>query len=72
MFNYYLLSCKAAFEVDSILLWQVVMSRPGEREGVYPRVNLLNPEPASAPAQPERRHAACQPPASPASAAALS
>ena len=41
MFNYYLLSCKAAFEEESILLWHVVMSLPGGRPGVYRRVNLL-------------------------------
>ncbi len=41
MFNYYFLSCKAAFEEESIHLWHLVMSRPGGRDGVYPRVNLL-------------------------------
>jgi cyclopropane-fatty-acyl-phospholipid synthase len=41
MFNYYFLSCKAAFEVESIFLWQVVMTRLGEQAGVYRRVRLL-------------------------------
>ena len=41
MFNYYLLSCKAAFEVESIHLWHLVMSRVGGRNSVYRRVNLL-------------------------------
>ena len=41
MFNYYFLSCKAAFEVESIYLWHLVMSRKGEGRDVYPRVNLL-------------------------------
>lgn len=40
MFNYYFLSCKAAFDVESIFLWHLVMSRRGERAGVYARVNL--------------------------------
>jgi len=41
MFNYYFLSCKAAFEVERIHLWQLVMSRQGDRERVYGRVTLL-------------------------------
>lgn len=41
MFNYYFLSCKAAFEVESIHLWHIVMSRPGGRSGVYRRVNVV-------------------------------
>jgi cyclopropane-fatty-acyl-phospholipid synthase len=39
MWNYYLLSSKAAFDVESLLLWQVVMSKIGMRDGVYGRVN---------------------------------
>ncbi len=40
MWNYYLLSCKAAFDVEDLLLWQIVMSRMGMRDSVYGRVNL--------------------------------
>lgn len=42
MFNYYLLSCKAAFETEFIHLWQLVLSKPGHGTRVYPRVNLLS------------------------------
>ncbi len=42
MFNYYFLSCKAAFETEYIYLWHLVMSKKGLREGVYQRVNLLS------------------------------
>ncbi len=38
MWNYYLLSCKAAFDVESLLLWQVVMAKAGMRTRVYDRV----------------------------------
>jgi cyclopropane-fatty-acyl-phospholipid synthase len=40
MWNYYLLSCKAAFDVEDLLLWQIVMSKVGMRDSVYGRVNL--------------------------------
>ncbi len=40
MWNYYLLSCKAAFDVEDLQLWQIVMSKMGLRRSVYPRVNL--------------------------------
>ncbi len=40
MWNYYLLSCKAAFDVEDLQLWQIVMSKMGVRHSVYPRVNL--------------------------------
>jgi cyclopropane-fatty-acyl-phospholipid synthase len=40
MWNYYLLSCKAAFDVEDLLLWQIVMSKMGMRDSVYERVNL--------------------------------
>jgi cyclopropane-fatty-acyl-phospholipid synthase len=40
MFNYYLLSCKAAFEVENIYLWHVVLTKKGLGREVYPRVNL--------------------------------
>lgn len=38
MWNYYLLSSKAAFDVEDLLLWQVVMSKMGMRKTVYDRV----------------------------------
>jgi cyclopropane-fatty-acyl-phospholipid synthase len=37
--KYYLLSCKAAFDVEGLLLWQLVMSKAGARTRVYDRVN---------------------------------
>jgi len=40
MWNYYLLSCKAAFDVEDLQLWQIVMSKLGVRHSVYRRVNL--------------------------------
>ena len=40
MWNYYLLSCKAAFDVEDLLLWQIVMAKTGKRHSVYGRVNL--------------------------------
>ena len=40
MWNYYLLSCKAAFDVEDLLLWQIVMSKTGMRDSVYSRVNM--------------------------------
>ena len=40
MWNYYLLSSKAAFDVEDLLLWQIVMSKVGVRNFVYGRVNL--------------------------------
>ncbi|MEE8495678.1 MAG: cyclopropane fatty acyl phospholipid synthase [Xanthomonadales bacterium] len=40
MWNYYLLSCKAAFDVEDLQLWQIVMSKMGLRPSVYARVNL--------------------------------
>ena len=40
MWNYYLLSCKAAFDVENLQLWQIVMSKKGIRDAVYGRVNL--------------------------------
>lgn len=41
MFNYYLLSCKAAFETEHMHLWHIVMSKKGFARQVYPRVNIL-------------------------------
>jgi len=40
MWNYYLMASKAAFDVESLLLWQIVMSKAGMRNEVYGRVNL--------------------------------
>lgn len=40
MWNYYLLSSKAAFDTEQLLLWQIVMSKSGSRNSVYQRVNL--------------------------------
>ena len=40
MFNYYFLSCKAAFDTEFIHLWQIVMSKRGQWRSVYPRVDL--------------------------------
>lgn len=42
MFNYYFLSCKAGFETENILLWQLVISKRGRGRNVYGRVNLLS------------------------------
>jgi cyclopropane-fatty-acyl-phospholipid synthase len=39
MWNYYLVSSKAAFDVEDLLLWQIVMSKIGMRNSVYARVN---------------------------------
>ena len=41
MFRYYLSSCKAAFETEFIHLWQIVLTKEGQGETVYPRVILL-------------------------------
>jgi cyclopropane-fatty-acyl-phospholipid synthase len=38
MWNYYLMSSKAAFEVEQLHLWQLVMTRRGSGRGVYGRV----------------------------------
>jgi cyclopropane-fatty-acyl-phospholipid synthase len=38
MWNYYLMSCKAAFEVEQLHLWQLVMTRRRSGRGVYRRV----------------------------------
>jgi cyclopropane-fatty-acyl-phospholipid synthase len=40
MFNYYFLSCKAAFETENLHLWHVVLTKHGLGRQVYPRVNL--------------------------------
>ncbi|MGB5248226.1 MAG: cyclopropane fatty acyl phospholipid synthase [Gammaproteobacteria bacterium] len=38
MWNYYLLSCKAAFQAEELYLWHLVMTRHGSGRGVYERV----------------------------------
>ncbi len=42
MWNYYLLSCKAAFDVEELHLWQIVTSKYGARSDVYRRVMTRN------------------------------
>jgi len=44
MFNYYFLSCKAAFETEHIHLWHLLMTKEGRGQAVHPRVNLLDPQ----------------------------
>jgi len=51
MWNYYLMSCKAAFEVEQLHLWQLVMTRRQSGRGVYRRVMRMDasqPQPAAA------------------------
>ena len=38
MWNYYLLSSKAAFDVEQLHLWQLVMTRRQSGRGVHARV----------------------------------
>lgn len=38
MWNYYLLSCKAAFDLEQLLLWQIVLAKSGTRSTVLARV----------------------------------
>ncbi len=38
MWNFYLMSSRAAFEVEDLHLWHLVMTRYGSRRGVYDRV----------------------------------
>lgn len=38
--NYYLLSCKAAFDVEDLLLWQIVMSKRGSASVQQHGVNV--------------------------------
>ncbi len=44
MFNYYFLSCKAAFETENLHLWHIVLSKKGLGRRVYRRVNLKTPK----------------------------
>jgi cyclopropane-fatty-acyl-phospholipid synthase len=53
LWNYYLMSCKAAFEVEQLHLWQLVMTRRHSGRGVYRRVmrtSAQESQPAAAPA----------------------
>lgn len=44
LWNYYLMSCKAAFDVEKLHLWQLVMTRRNSARGVYRRVmRMLSP-----------------------------
>jgi len=38
LWNYYLMSCKAAFDIEKLHLWQLVMTRRNSGRGVYGRV----------------------------------
>jgi cyclopropane-fatty-acyl-phospholipid synthase len=51
MWNYYLMSSKAAFEVEQLHLWQLVMTRHNSGRGIYRRVMRSSPTPARAAAQ---------------------
>jgi cyclopropane-fatty-acyl-phospholipid synthase len=46
MWNYYLMSCKAAFAVEQLHLWQLVMTRRNSGRGVYRRVMRTSEPPA--------------------------
>ena len=52
MWNYYLMSSKAAFEVEQLHLWQLVMTRRGSGRGVYSRVRQRPGSRAAFPATP--------------------
>ena len=43
MWNYYLMSCKAAFDVELLHLWQLVMTRRHSGRGVYRRAMRGSP-----------------------------
>jgi cyclopropane-fatty-acyl-phospholipid synthase len=54
MWNYYLMSSKAAFEVEQLFLWQLVMTRRHSGRGVYRRVmrtGSARPKPPQSPAK---------------------
>jgi cyclopropane-fatty-acyl-phospholipid synthase len=54
MWNYYLMSSKAAFEVEQLFLWQLVMTRRNSGRGVYRRVmrtGVARPKSPPAPAE---------------------
>jgi len=51
MWNYYLMSSKAAFDVEQLHLWQLVMTRHNSGRGIYRRVMRSSATPARAVAQ---------------------
>ena len=51
MWNYYLMSSKAAFDVEQLHLWQLVMTRRNSGRGIYQRVMRGTSAPARAAAQ---------------------
>jgi cyclopropane-fatty-acyl-phospholipid synthase len=58
MWNYYLMSCKAAFDVELLHLWQLVMTRRDSGRGVYRRVmRMLSPgaQPEALPEMPKKK-----------------
>jgi cyclopropane-fatty-acyl-phospholipid synthase len=55
LWNYYLMSCKAAFEVEKLHLWQLVMTRIQSGRGVYGRVMRTVAEGARSMAAPSQR-----------------
>jgi hypothetical protein len=55
MWNYYLMSSKAAFDVEQLHLWQLVMTRRNSGRGIYRRVmrrSAEQPQPAASQASP--------------------
>ncbi len=55
MWNFYLMSSRAAFEVEDLHLWHLVMRRYGSRPGVYARVNRLSSPRTQAVERPAKR-----------------
>jgi cyclopropane-fatty-acyl-phospholipid synthase len=51
LWNYYLMSSKAAFDVEQLHLWQIVMTRCNSGRGVYRRVMRSSVTPSRAAAQ---------------------
>jgi hypothetical protein len=51
MWNYYLMSSKAAFDVEQLHLWQLVMTRRNSGRGIYGRVMRGSTAPARAATQ---------------------
>jgi cyclopropane-fatty-acyl-phospholipid synthase len=51
MWNYYLMSSKAAFDVEQLHLWQLVMTRRNSGRGIYRRVMRSGAAPAQAAVQ---------------------
>jgi cyclopropane-fatty-acyl-phospholipid synthase len=55
LWNYYLMSCKAAFDAERLHLWQLVMTRSNSGRGVYRRVMRMLSPGAQPEAVPEMR-----------------